>query len=61
MNLFGRSPFAGLTPKAGSRYLAGWLEESRAAVLVSNGVGVTGLPVRLFARPQIHLITLKSR
>ena len=61
VNLFGHTPFAGLMPKAGSRYLSGWLEESRAAVLVSNGVGVTGLPVRLFARPQIHLITLKSR
>jgi len=41
--------------------MSGWLEENRAAVLVSNGVGTSGAPVRLFARPQIHLITLKSR
>ena len=36
-------------------------EESRAAVLVSNGVGTSGAPVRLFAPPQVHLITLKAR
>ena len=61
VNFFGYSPFADLSPDVGSRYLSGWLEENRAAVLVSNGVGTSGLPVRVFARPQIHLITLKAR
>lgn len=61
INLFGYTPFSSLMPEIGSRYLSGWLEESRAAVLVSNGVGVTGLPMRLGAMPQIHLITLKKQ
>ena len=61
VNLFGYSPFFNLSPEVGPRYLTGWLEENRAAILVSNGVGTSGAPVRLFARPQIHLITLKSR
>lgn len=61
VNLFGYSPFMKLSPEVGARYLTGWMEENRAAVLVSNGVGTSGAPMRLFARPQIHLITLKAR
>ena len=61
VNFFGYSPFANLSPGVGSRYLSGWLEENRAAILVSNGVGTSGFPVRVFAPPQVHLITLKSR
>ncbi len=41
--------------------MSGWLEENRAAVLVSNGVGTSVAPLRLMATPQIHLITLKAR
>lgn len=61
INLFRRTPFSRLRPAEGSRYLSGWLEESRASILVSRGVGTSFLPVRLFAWPQVHLITLKSR
>lgn len=61
INLLGYTPFKSLLTEAGRRYMSGWLEENRAAVLVSNGVGTSGAPVRLFAQPQIHLITLKSR
>lgn len=61
VNVLGRSPFSKLSPEAGARYLSGWLEENRAAILVSNGVGTSVAPVRLFAPPQIHLITLKAR
>ncbi len=43
----------------GDRFLSGWYNEQGADILVSNGVGVSGLPVRLGARPQYHLITLK--
>ena len=43
----------------GDRFLSGWYRENGADILVSNGVGTSGLPVRLGARPQIHLITLK--
>ena len=61
INLFGHTPFANLSPEVGDRYLSGWLEESRAAVLVSNGVGTSVAPMRLFAPPQIHFITLKAK
>lgn len=44
----------------GDRFLSGWYRENGADILVSNGVGTSGLPVRLGARPQIHVITLKS-
>lgn len=61
INLFGYTPFPDRMPAVGARYLSGWREENRAAILVSNGVGTAGFPIRLFAQPQIHLITLKSR
>lgn len=61
VNFLGYSPFSHLSPEVGARYLSGWLEENRAAVLVSNGVGTSVAPVRLFAPSQIHLITLKAR
>ena len=44
----------------GDRFLSGWYRENGADILVSNGVGTSSLPVRLGARPQIHLITLKT-
>ncbi len=50
-----------MAPDIGMRYLTGWREENRASILVSNGVGTSKLPVRLFAFPQIHLITLKAK
>lgn len=61
INVMGYTPFNNLQTEVGARYLTGWLEENRAAILVSNGVGTSGAPVRLFARPQVHVITLKSR
>lgn len=44
----------------GSRYLSGWYHEHGVDFLVSNGVGTSGLPVRLGAKPQMHLITMKK-
>lgn len=41
------------------RYLSGWLQENRAHILISNGVGTSWVPARLFAKPQIHIITLQ--
>ena len=60
MNLFGYTPFRLLRTEMGSRYRSGWLEENRSAILISNGVGTEFVPLRLFAQPQIHLITLKK-
>lgn len=42
-----------------TRYWRGWYEANRARILVSNGVGMSIAPIRLFAKPQIHLITLR--
>ncbi len=61
ISLFGWTPFKNTSDELSARYISGWREENRAGVLVSNGVGTSVLPVRLFAQPQIHLITLKAR
>ena len=41
-------------------YTQGWFRQNRADMLVSRGVGTSGLPVRLFCMPQIHLITVNT-
>ena len=43
-----------------NEYTAGWLKQNRTDMLISRGVGTTGLPVRLFCAPQIHLITINT-
>ena len=53
---FGWSPFTNSI--YGMRYLSGWYEDSGALMLVSNGIGTTGLPFRLGAPPRAHVITL---
>lgn len=42
------------------QYLKGWFRHNRADLLVSRGVGTTGVPLRLFCTPQIHLITVNA-
>ena len=61
VTLFGQPFIRKLMPEIGSRYLSGWREEDRASILVSNGVGTSYIPARLFAPPQVHLITLRDR
>lgn len=61
INLFGWTPFSNISENLSARYRSGWLEENRAGILISNGVGTSVLPVRLFTPPQVHLITLKAR
>lgn len=41
-------------------YTQGWFRQNRIDMLVSRGVGTSGLPVRLFCLPQIHLITVNT-
>ena len=43
-----------------NEYTAGWLRQNRTDLLISRGVGTTGLPIRLFCTPQIHLITVNT-
>ena len=58
VTLFGHSVHC--STETGDRYRSGWYHERGADILVSNGVGTSGFPVRLGARPQIHLLTLKT-
>jgi uncharacterized protein len=44
----------------GQRYRSGWLDQDGVRILVSNGVGAVTVPMRVFARPEIHLITLRQ-
>jgi uncharacterized protein len=45
----------------GRRYLAhGITAQNGVPVLVSNGVGAVTLPLRFFAKPEVHLITLSG-
>lgn len=41
-------------------YTQGWFKQNRVDMLVSRGVGTSGLPVRLLCTPQIHLITVNA-
>ena len=41
-------------------YTQGWFRQNRIDMLVSRGVGTSGLPVRLFCMPQLHLITVNT-
>ena len=61
VNILGWTPFKNTSDDLNRRYITGWMEENRAGVLVSNGIGTSGLPIRLFAPPQVHVITLKAR
>lgn len=55
--LFGHSLHS--SSQYGDRFRSGWYREQGVDILVSNGVGTSMLPVRLGARPQIHLLTMK--
>ena len=61
ITVFGRPLLPGFAPSSGLRYLTGWREENRAGILISNGIGTSVIPMRLFAQPQIHLMTLKAK
>ena len=41
-------------------YTQGWFKHNRTEMLVTRGVGTSGVPVRLFCTPQIHLITVNT-
>lgn len=42
------------------RYQRGWQVENKINLLISNGVGTSVLPMRLFTQPQVHLITITT-
>jgi uncharacterized protein len=43
----------------GQRYRTGWRTEHGVPILVSNGVGMVTVPFRVFASPEVHVITLR--
>lgn len=43
-----------------AEYFSGWVTRSRADMLISNGVGTCGLPLRWLCPPQIHVITVTT-
>lgn len=55
-----RHPFGPLvTPPGSGRYVRGWYRDAFAPVYVSQGVGTSLLPVRLFCRPELPVFTLR--
>jgi uncharacterized protein len=45
----------------GQKYRTGIIKEANTTLIVSNGIGTSGLPLRLFARPQIIVLELKKK
>ena len=58
-----RFPFYGppiVYSKFGARYAAGLFRERNTLLYVNRGIGVSNLPVRFFARPEITLFTIRN-
>lgn len=51
----------GTPSRYGEKYLGGLCDGPRCPVLVSRGVGITGIPVRFGVPPEIGLVTLTSK
>ena len=43
------------------RYTNGWYEKRGAQLYVNRGIGITGFPIRLGARPEITVFELTRR
>ena len=48
----------GIAPKVPDEYVHGIVTEGRSTYVISNGVGTSKLPIRLFCPPEIHVITV---
>jgi predicted MPP superfamily phosphohydrolase len=44
----------------GERYARGHVVEHGRHLLVTSGLGTSGLPIRLFAPPEVHILTLRN-
>lgn len=44
----------------GSTFLSGFFEDAPVPLYVSRGIGITGPPARLFCRPEVAILTLRS-
>ncbi|MBR5232259.1 MAG: metallophosphoesterase [Clostridia bacterium] len=63
VSLFGFAPYTASLygNRYGNMFLSGHKEEDGAHVIISNGVGTTWMPLRLGAKAQYHLITLRRK
>ncbi len=43
-----------------AQYREGWLTRNRAQLLISRGIGTSGVPVRWLCLPQMHVMTLTA-
>lgn len=60
-----RLPFIGavsavIPSKFGKRYVYGHIIENNKDLVVTSGLGMTGLPIRFMTLPEISLVTLKN-
>jgi predicted MPP superfamily phosphohydrolase len=44
--------------RAETPYVSGWYKKSGSQLYVNRGIGTTGFPIRLGARPEITLLEL---
>ena len=49
-----------LPSQFGERYARGHIQEDGKHMVVSSGVGTSGLPIRLFAPPEVLVLTLRA-
>ncbi|WP_049785943.1 metallophosphoesterase [Sphingobium chlorophenolicum] len=57
-------PFAGIVyvpSRYGTRYACGVYRDGARTMVVSAGLGTSGLPIRLLARPDVWLVTIRPR
>lgn len=48
-----------LPGNSSQKYRTGVIKEGNSTLIISNGIGTVGLPMRFFARPQIIVLNLK--
>lgn len=48
------------TPRGGRRYIAGYYPKARVPLYVTRGIGTVGIDFRLFCRPEVTVLTLRS-
>ena len=56
INIMGWIPF--LPSRYGGRYARGWFRENNTELVVSAGLGCTGIPLRIGARPEIVVLEI---
>ena len=55
------SPLLDIGRDVDDRYRGGWLQENRVDMLISNGVGTSVIPARIFCPAQIHVIDIAAQ